>query len=167
MGPCPCLERKHMHVHIYTCSVGFPLTRAEVFSMCHSGNLEQVNPAIPALHLEHHRQPCLSSRFIYLFFSGNIKSCFFSPRTQKKKKKKNPLKMVFLSTAVRQYKQSLALTSSGLVYLISGLPLSSKTDARDSGCSVLSRCPQHITTATTDFNGDECSRTKHSCLGIF
>lgn len=61
VGPCPCLERKHMHVLIYTCSVGFPLTCAEVFSMCHSGNLEQVNPVIPALHLEHHRQPCLSS----------------------------------------------------------------------------------------------------------
>lgn len=73
VGLCPCLERKHMHVHTYTCSVGLPVTHAEVFSMCHSGNLEQVNPAIPALHLEYHRQPCLNSRFIYLFFSGSIK----------------------------------------------------------------------------------------------
>lgn len=136
VGLCPCLERKHMHVHTYTCSVGFPLTHAEVFSMCHSGNLEQVNPAIPALHLEYHRQPCLNSRFIYLFFLAASKSGLLLFSLNSEKKKKNPLKMVFLSTAVRQYKQSLALTSSGLVYLISGLLLSLKTDARDSGCSV-------------------------------
>lgn len=79
--------------------------------------------------------------------------------------------MVFLSTAVRQYKQSLTLTSSGLVYLISGRAAAELEDRcqrfRVLSATILSRCPQHIMTATTDFNGDECSRTKHSCLGIF
>lgn len=89
VGLCPCLESKHMHMHIHTCSVGFPLTHAEAFSMCHSGNLEQVNPAIPALHLEYHRQPCLNSRFIYLFFPAASKSglLLFSLNSEKKKKR--------------------------------------------------------------------------------
>lgn len=81
-------------------------------------------------------QTALPQLQIYLFFfPAASKSGLLLFSLNSGKKKKNPLKMVFLSTAVRQYKQSLALTSSGLVYLISRLLLSLKTDARDSGCS--------------------------------
>lgn len=95
LGPGPAVcgagpwsgEKAHACAH-NTRSVGFPLTRAEVFSMCHSGNLEQVNPAIPALHLEHHRQPCLSSGFIF-FFLATSKAASFLPELKKKKKKES------------------------------------------------------------------------------